>query len=378
MPAFLDLLKRIFFWKKGSVLGVDIGSSAIKIVLIEKVEDKIFLRNYAELALGPVGGLAAGQIVTLPPEKIAEELKGLIIEAKISPAQTYIAIPLSASLLSVVELPDVKVGEMQSMVQIEARRYIPVPLNEVSLDWWELPKHAREVKVPDTGVENGNNSEPKEKRKVEVIIAAIHNEVIKRYESIKRGAQISGAQTNYEIEIFSSVRAVVGHDLLPTLVMDIGSGTTNFTLVHEGIVHATHVVSTGGQEITLALARSQGIPFAEAEEIKCRVGMSGDDEGRDVLAVAELLLANITSEATRFIEAYELKNETKLAKIILVGGGARLAGIEKNIAKSFPKVAVERGNPFIKVDSPAFLSKILQEIGPDFATALGVALKGLE
>jgi type IV pilus assembly protein PilM len=377
MSSFIDSIKSaLLFWKKGAILGVDIGTAFIKVVLIEKVDEKVILRNYGELALGPSAGMATGQSTNLPPAKIAEELRALLKEAKISPSQTFVAIPFSASLLSIVDLPDIGKKELETMIPIEARRYIPVPLNEVSLDWWVLPKHIPTTKVEQTPTVA--NAAPVLQTTVEVIIAAIHNEVIERYESIKRNAQISGGPSHFEIEIFSTLRAVVGRDLSPILVIDLGASSTKLALVHEGFVHASHVISMGAQDISLGLSRSQGISFAQAEEIKCRVGMIGDEDGRDVLAVAEILLVNIMNEATRFVEGYEQKHGTKIAKVILVGGGARLLGLEKVVAQSFPGAVIEKGDPFARVDTAVFLGKTLKEIGPDFATALGIALKGLE
>ena len=134
----------------------------------------------------------------------------------------------------------------------------------------------------------------------------------------------------------------------------------------------------GGQDITLGLSRSQEISFDKAEEMKCRVGMVGDAEGRDVAAVSELLLSNIMNESARFAENYEHKHNTKLEKIILVGGGARLKGIEKIVDQNFKNVPITIGDPFSRVDSPAFLASTIKEISPNFAVAVGIALKGLE
>lgn len=378
MASFLESIKKVFSaGHKGAILGVDIGSSSIKVVLLEKTEEKAVLRNYGEIMLGPRGGVAAGQATNLPPEEIAEALRDLLKETEITPAHTFIAIPFSASLLSVVELPDVGKRELESMIPLEARRYIPVPITEVSLDWWVLPKRkgeAESVTLPAGSL----SAESKQKGKIEVIIAAIHNEIIKKYESIKRAAQIPGGASHFEIEIFSTLRAIVGRDLSPILVMDIGAGSTKLVLVDEGVVRGSHVASVGGQDITLSLSRSKGISFAQAEETKCRVGMIGDEEGRDVLAVAELLLANILNEAVHFTENYEQKYKTKITKIILVGGGARLKGLEKNVMKSFPNISIATGDPFLRVDTPAFLSHTIKELSPNFAVAVGIALKGLE
>lgn len=377
MASFLESIKKVFAGKhKGALLGIDIGSASIKIVLLAKTEEKVSLMNYGEVVLGPRAGVAAGQATSLPPEKIAEALRDILKEAGITPLHTFFSIPFSASLLSVAELPDVGSKELESMVPIEARRYIPVPISEVSLDWWALPKRKKDV-VPKTATALPADG-PKQLGRVEVIIAAIHNDVLGKYESIKRAANIPTDTSHFEIEIFSTLRAVVGRDLSPILVADIGAGSTKLILVDDGVVRGSHIVSMGGQDITLALARSQGISVAQAEEIKCRVGMVGEEEGRDVLAVAEIILANILNEAIRFVENYEQKYETKIVKIVLVGGGARLIGLEKIVAQKFPRALVALGDPFARVDTPAFLAPTLKGLSPSFAVALGIALRGLE
>lgn len=375
MEVSLEAIKNIFgTGHKGPILGIDIGSSSIKVVLIEKVEEKVVLRNYGELALGPRAGVAVGQATNLSPEKIVQALSDLLKEAGIVAHHTLIAIPFGASLLTVVELPDVGRKELNSMIPIEARRYIPVPITEVSLDWWVLPKRKSEEPLAVAAPADT----PKQIGKIEVIIAAIHNEVIKKYELIKRNAQIPGEASHFEIEIFSTLRAVVGHDLSSILVIDIGAGSTKLALVDAGVVRGSHVISTGGQDITLALTHSRELSFEKAEEVKCRVGTVGDEEGRDVLAVSELLFANIMNEASRFVENYEHKYNAKITKIVLVGGGARLKGIEKIVSKKFPNLAISIGDPFGRVETPAFLDATLKELSPNFAVAVGVALKGLE
>lgn len=375
MTSFLESIKGVLgAGHKGPVLGIDIGSSSIKVVLLEKANEKVVLKNYGELALGPRGGSAVGQATNLSTEKIAEALRDLLKETEITAHHTLIAIPFSASLLTVVELPDVGSKELETMIPIEARRYVPVPITEVSLDWWVLPKRKSEERpVVATGA-----APVKQIGKIEVIVAAIHNEVVKKYETIKRNAQIPGEASHFEIEIFSTLRAVVGRDMSPILVIDIGAGSTKLALVDEGVVRGSHVISMGGQDITLALAHSQGLSFDNAEEVKCRAGMVGEEEGRDVLAVAELLIANIMNETARFVENYERKYSTKITKVILVGGGARLKGIEKLVAQSFSTASITIGNPFERVETPAFLDATLRELSPNFAVATGVALKGLE
>lgn len=374
MASLLESITNIFSSAhKGSTVGIDIGAASIKVVEIEKVEEKAVLRNYGELALGPRAGFGIGQATNLTPEKLAEALRDLLHEMGTSSQHTVFAIPFSASLLSVVELPDVATKELESMIPLEARRYIPVPITEVALDWWVLPKRKMEQNSKTTP-----DGTPLPLGKVEVIIAAIHNEVIKKYETIKRDAQIPGGAAHFEIEIFSTLRAIVGRDLSPIIVVDMGAGSTKLALIDEGVVRGSHIINMGGQDITLSLSKSMGLSFAQAEEMKCRAGILGDDDGRDVAAVGELILSNIMNESVRFMENYENKHNTTIKKVVLVGGGARLKGIEKVVSQKFPQASVSVGNPFSRLETPTFLDPTIREMSPDFAVAIGLALKGLE
>lgn len=373
--SFLDPIKNIFLGKhRGNAVGIDIGESSIKVVELGKEGERVLLRNYGEISLGSRAGVSAGQATNLPPEKIAEALRELLHEMGLSPRFIEFAIPFKASLLSVVELPDVSKRELQSMVPLEARRYIPVPITEVSLDWWVLPKRTSGKSLPtaNTNAESGSLG------KIEVIIAAINNDVLKKYEVIKKEAHLAEASTYFEVEIFSTMRAVVGRDLAPVAIIDIGAGMTKLAIIEGGVVRGSHLISMGGQDITTALSKSFSISFNDAEKIKCRTGMAGDEEGRDVAAVGELVLMNITGESLRFIENYEHKYGTKITKVILVGGGAQLKGIDKIMAQKFSGIPVVIGDPFSRVGTPAFLAPTLKELSSEFAVAVGVALKEME
>jgi len=125
-----------------SVLGVDIGSSAIKIVQIKKKHGQAVLETYGELALGPYGGHGIGQAVVLPTEKIAEAVSDLLKEKEvnITTRKCGLSIPFTSSLMSLVEMPKVSDKQLGVMIPIEARKYIPVPISEVMLDWSVIPK----------------------------------------------------------------------------------------------------------------------------------------------------------------------------------------------------------------------------------------------
>lgn len=375
MASFFDTIINVFSGAHtGKSVGIDIGTSSIKIVEIEKIEEIATLKNYGELSLGTRAGVASGQGTNLSPEALGAALRDLIRETGITPRHALITIPASASLLSIVELPDVEKSELEGMIENEARKYIPIPITEVTLDWWVLPHQKTEPqetlgRPPETPAALG---------KIDVVIAAIHNDVLKKYETIKQVAGITPRASHVEIETFSTLRAIVGKDLTATLVVDMGASLTKLVIIDKGAMRGSHVISAGGQDVTLALAKSINVSPDEAESIKCTIGMEGEERGRDVRAVAELFLASLLNETLRFKENFEQKYKSRIEKIVFVGGSSRLKGFAPIAKEKFPGVEVSIGDPLARVDAPEFLKSTLHEISPNFAGAIGIALKGLE
>ena len=140
-------LKKILFFsflglskKEGSVLGVDIGSSSIKVVQLRRGRGTAILETYGELSLGPYAELDIGQATRLPAEKLATALTDLLREANTSTTDAALSIPFSDSLTSLIDMPDLPDKELAKMIPIEARKYIPVPIGEVTLDWFVIPE----------------------------------------------------------------------------------------------------------------------------------------------------------------------------------------------------------------------------------------------
>ena len=122
-----------------SVLGIDIGSSSVKIVQLRPSRGAAILETYGEIALGPYGKQPIGKPLKLGPEVIAAAIKDLMKQANMTAKEGSISIPFASSLVTVLELPHVDQSALKQVVPIEARKYIPVPISEVSLDWFVIP-----------------------------------------------------------------------------------------------------------------------------------------------------------------------------------------------------------------------------------------------
>lgn len=368
-----------FFSKsEQSVIGVDIGSSAIKVVQLRKKGAQAVLDTYGELALGPYAGLSVGQASVLPADKIAAALLDLMKEKEVNVTTKHagVSIPFSSSLMSVIEMPAVSPKELATMVPIEARKYIPVPISEVMLDWSVIPKSdVRVESLSDEMPKDANFSETvnsSANSKIDVLMVAIHKQTIARYQEIVAQAGLDASF--FEIEIFSCMRSVVEEGLRPVMIMDMGAASTKLYIVERGIIRTSHTINRGSQDITSNIAKSLGITPEEAEVIKRRDGLNTTNE--NVTSIIRLVLDYIFAEVNTSLLSFEKKHNKTVSKVILVGGGASLKGIS-DLAKNNFKTEVVLGEPFGKVSTPAFLEKILRETGPEFAVAVGLALRRL-
>jgi Tfp pilus assembly PilM family ATPase len=124
---------------EGSIIGVDIGAASAKVVQLRSAHGAAVLETYGEIALGPYNKEAIGKAVKLAPEKTAEALNDLIKEANVTAKTAGISIPFSSSLISVLDLPKSDPEQLKRMIPIEARKYIPMQISEVMLDWFIVP-----------------------------------------------------------------------------------------------------------------------------------------------------------------------------------------------------------------------------------------------
>ena len=356
--------------KTPSVIGLDIGSSSAKVVQLKKVGGKAVLETYGEIALGPYGNTEVGRSAVLSTEKLAEAVKDLLRESNTTTMNCGLSIPIGASFVVFIHLPTENQHQLAEMVPIEARKYIPVPISEVYLDWWAMPKDESTV----SEYQNGQESAA-EVKGTEVLLVVIHNDVITRNRDVEKLAGL--ATTFSEVEIFSSIRASIESGIAPQMIIDFGAATTKMFIVERGILRASHVINRGSQDITLSISKSMSIPFDEAEKIKRTHGIAEKDGDVDVASVSSVTVDYIFAEAGRFVLSYYKKSNKKIAKIIMTGGGSLLPGMKERAQSAF-ETPVEIANPFSKVEYPAFLEKVLTTAGPEFTVAIGLAIRKLQ
>ncbi len=373
ISAGLANLSNIFSSDKSSnsILGVDIGSSAIKVVQLKKKNGKAVLETYGAIALGPYANTDIGSVSNPQTDDIVKALLDVIKESNVTTRSGIIAIPSSSSLIFTISLPDkITEDKFSSVIPIEARKYIPIPISEVTLDWFVLPK---ETESSENNVMDKSTVQAPADLKTEVLVVAIHNDILSRYQEILKKTEIKS--DSFEMEIFSNIRASFSHDLAPVLLMDFGASKTKLSIIEEGVVHVFHVVNRGGADITKNIASSLSMSFSEAEKMKRNVGLELNNNP-EVADIIRLSVDYILSDTNSVVFAFQKKYNKTISKVILTGGGSLIKGLKDRAVSNF-HTEVVYSNPFSKTEAPAFLEPILEISGPEFSVAVGLALRQL-
>jgi type IV pilus assembly protein PilM len=356
----------------GSVVGIDIGASSIKVVQIKKENGKAVLETYGSISTAPYAEGVVGQVVSVTEEALVKALNDLFKEANVTTKNSALSIPASSSLVFLVELPGtVSEKDVGELIYNESRRYIPVPITEVAIDWWLVPKRPLDD-VTDDSMKPTEDQMKNEKTKV--LVAAIHNEALDKYKSLVNDAKID--TDFFEIEMFSSVRSLTGQDLGTNLIFDLGASKTKISIVDRGVIQDFHIINRGSHDITTALVTGLNIPFQDAEAMKKEFGLLENPKQPKAHELIKGALDYIFFEAEHVVLNYEKKYNKSVGKIVLSGGGVLLKGVEQSAREKF-NTEVILGNPFSRIDAPAFLSNILAESAPEFAVACGLALRKL-
>jgi type IV pilus assembly protein PilM len=374
--SILDGLKDLFKSLLGGggdnmSVGIDIGTSAIKVAQVRKEAGRAILETYGALALGQYqeNGII-GQVTNLSPEILAKALTDTLRETKVTSKNVTIGIPSVSSIIFILQLPaTVEEKDYAVVIPNESKKYIPVALTDVSIDWYVIPR--REDSGSEARVVNESGGEAK----VSILVVATLNETLVKYTETIQKADLT--IDSLEIEVFSNIRSILTRELYPVMVIDIGASKTKLSILEHGIIETFRLVSKGSVDITDAIMRSLQLQFDKAEAIKKDHGLVPTTQYPQVSDIIKGQLITIFQEANSTILAYEKRYNKNIGKVIFTGGGAMLAGLLE-YAKEHFAAELSLADPFSKVEAPVYLAGVLKQTGPEFSIAIGLALKKIQ
>jgi type IV pilus assembly protein PilM len=247
--------------------------------------------------------------------------------------------------------------DLEAAINWEAKKVIPLPLSDIVLDWQMVDE------APAATAATGHK----------VLLTGAPKALIQNYVGVFKTAQLN--LLSLETEIFALIRSLLGNDRSAAMIVQLGSTTTNIFVVDKSVPVINRSIAVGGINITQAIAAHLNMNVAQAEQFKYDLMHKSDAaEGAKLPAMIVESLSPIINEIKYILEVFGSKDNRRVEKIILTGGGALLPGLTNHLAEMFNLNTIV-GDPWFRVAYPFELKPILEKIGPRLAVAIGLAMR---
>lgn len=373
-----------FFSRKESYIGLDIGTASVKFVVLQREGRAARLATYAvanntlPLTDGKDGDAVA---------RMATILRTMFGRAGVTATDVIAALPSLSVFSSVVTLPEMNARDLDQAVIFAAKNYVPSPLKDVVLGWTviedpttapatepaPLPMEkgatspAATAPVPESGISAKRKSQ-------EIFLTAAPKDLVQRYSAVVE--RLNLRLVALEVESFPLSRSLLGESTDPILLVDMGDRATSFSVVDRGYLRLNQSVDVGGYALTAAIMQKTGLPYEQAEQRKRAAGMTATGtEG--ITEVMQPVLRDLVERAQNLRRLFEQKSQHSLRRVVLIGGGANLRGLEA-FWQQATGLPAEVGNPWKGIRVPTQLTDRLRLLGPSFAVAVGLALREFE
>ena len=361
-------MKLFDFLKPKSYLGIDIGTSSIKVVELSRMRDTYKLENYGAVTFFSENEFLPMEVyeqnaLKIPDEQVAELLKKVIIATGITAKKAAISLPVFSAFSTIIELPPMPEDEMEKAIQFEARQYVPIPVSEVSL---------ASVVIGEERPKQNQPAAAQGKKRLEILLVAVPNEIKNKYQHI---AQLAGLELiAIEMETFPLARALLKGTRDTVAIVDIGARSTDICIVDNGVARISHNFDSAGIDVTKAYGSLWRVDLAEAEKNKKAVGLDLTPGQLAVAGEVLMVVDGIVSETSRIINSYFNKTGRNVSGVALSGGSAQMSGLLERFKEGLG-LDVVIGNPFEGLIYPRELKETLAKFGPSYAVAVGLAMR---
>jgi type IV pilus assembly protein PilM len=339
-------------------LGIDIGDSSLKMVELRKKNRQIYLSNYAfSENVSEVNFTKIEDVYYL-----ANAINKVRNDAGIKSKRATVSLPTFSVFSSIVNINNFDKKNLALTVSEEAKKVIPLPLEEMTIDWRVIP--------------DANGKTPT-KGNLSVFLTGSPKKLVRRYVDIFKAAKLS--LLSLETETFSLVRSLVGNDKTAVMIVEIGANSTDLAIVKDSIPVLSRALAICSSTITKVLSEKMSLSFAQAEQFKIDLGSAlREDEKKDVLPklIAETI-EPIVTEIKYMLEFFYSQNGQSVEKIILSGGGALQLNLPEYLSGRL-NLKVIVGDPWARIRYPEELRPVLSEVGPRLAVAIGLAMREIE
>jgi type IV pilus assembly protein PilM len=343
-----------------NVVGLDIGSSAVKVIQIKESKRGLQLLSFGMAPLPPEA-IVDGALMN--SSAIVDTILELYARTRIKNKDVAIGIAGHSVIIKKISLPAMTPEELEESIQWEAEQYIPFDINDVNID----------VEILNPNAQGGQ---------MDVLLVAAKKEIVNDYTAVVTEAGLNPVivdvdsfavqnqfERNYDLHRDDSV-----------VLVNVGASVTSINILAKGVSSFTRDITMGGNQFTEEIQKQLNVSYEEAEALKLggELGRESDslvpqEVERVMVGVAE----NLASEVQRSLDFYAATSaETALARVYLSGGTSKIPALGRILSQR-TGLPVDVMNPFqrLEYDERAFHPDYMNEVAPMAAVAVGLGLR---
>ena len=341
-------------------VGLDIGTSAVKLCQLKENKGRYQLQTFGMIALPPEA-IVDGALMN--STAIVDAVRELFDSQNVKNKDVAIAISGHSVILKKIPLPVMTPEELEESIQWEAEQYIPFDINDVNID----------VHILNPNTDQGQ---------MDVLLVAAKKDMINDYVSVVTEAGLDpvvmdvdalSLQNQFELNYDLPVGETI-------CLIDVGAAVININIVSDRISAFTRDIAMGGNQFTEEIQKQLNVSYDEAEELK--IGGHGAEDADSVVPqevdrIMQEVSDTLANEVQRSLDFYTATSaDAQISRIFLSGGVAKVQTVGRTI-EGRTGIPVEVVDPFRSIDTggrgldPVFL----QSVGPSAAIAVGLALR---
>ncbi len=347
-----------YFYRK-DIVGLDIGSGALKLVQLKKLKQGYLLQKFGILPIDPefiVDGavMDAGQVVSAIRELVAKE--------SLRTKNVALSVSGHSVIVKKISLPLMTEEELQESIKWEAEQYIPFDINDVKID-------AHILQTPDAEREEGQ---------MPVLLVAVKKDKLMEYTQLVQEAGLNPVIGDVDVfaleNMYTENYDVKGGETVA--LVNIGASMMNVNILKGGVFSFTRDISTGGKQYNEAIQREMDLTFEQAERAKRAESIEGVDKNQ-VSDIVQRLNSELVSEVIRSFDYFKTTSPNESIDRILVSGGSSKLPELVTLLTERSGIAAERLNPFNRIEIPPdqFDMDTISEMAPQAAVGVGLALR---
>ncbi len=336
----------------GDFFGLDIGTSAIRVVQVKTSGRQSVLLRYGQV---PIDTKTAQSDSQTDQKHLVEAITKLVNDVGITTRNVAVGVPANHSFATVADIPRLEEAELKRTIEYQAESFIPQSLNEVKLDWAML------------------GDSPVDRSKVEVLFATVPNDFAEARLNILEGAGFNIVAL--EPEALALVRALTPPTTTtPQMILDIGNQATDLIITYGGNPRLIRSIPTGGTSFIKAAMQNLNVDEAQARQFVFKFGLSQNKLEGQVFKALQHTVDSLIGEVDKSAKFFKTRYNQDLEKIVVTGGASTLPEFPLYLANQ-AHLAVEIGNTWNNISYPRDRYNELIAVSSQFGVAAGLALR---